>query len=192
MSHASLLLLLLLIILWPGMVYDPQDQDAYRGFIMEYVSKGDLLHYMEHEPTKGAEQAHLLLYAIFFFRQVLKAISICNYGGVVHRDLHLKNILKSGNLLKINDLGLSTWRFQRGLPHDVRSTAAIGMTCTIPDDARSGEDTYDLKNFDTLGAGFIGAQLIVWGAGKGCHAISSLRPVYIARRTPPPTQRCAT
>ncbi|CAO3610006.1 unnamed protein product [Cunninghamella blakesleeana] len=75
----------------------------YYYFLMEFVSGGQLLHYIVKRDRLTEKHAR------HFSRQIISALDYMHRNSVVHRDLKIENILvdKTGDNIKIIDFGLS-------------------------------------------------------------------------------------
>lgn len=70
--------------------------------ILEYIDHGDLFTFIN---TKGRLSEEV---SVFFFRQIISAISYCHSFNICHRDLKPENILISADLqIKIADFGMA-------------------------------------------------------------------------------------
>ncbi|KAI9302000.1 kinase-like domain-containing protein, partial [Cunninghamella echinulata] len=75
----------------------------YYYFLMDFVSGGQLLHYIVKRDRLTEKHAR------HFSRQIVSALDYMHRNSVVHRDLKIENILvdKTGHNIKIIDFGLS-------------------------------------------------------------------------------------
>lgn len=70
--------------------------------ILEYIDQGDLFTFINMKGRLSEEVS------IFFFRQIISAISYCHSFNICHRDLKPENILISADLqIKIADFGMA-------------------------------------------------------------------------------------
>ncbi|XP_045678804.1 serine/threonine-protein kinase MARK2-like [Phyllostomus hastatus] len=68
--------------------------------IMEHVSGGDLLDYLENHGPRSEREAQAM------FRQLISAVQYCHGKGIIHRDLTPDNILIDGERnIKLADFG---------------------------------------------------------------------------------------
>ena len=68
--------------------------------IMEHVSGGNLLDYLENHGPRSEREARAM------FRQLISAVQYCHQKGIVHRDLKPDNILIDGERnIKLTDFG---------------------------------------------------------------------------------------
>ncbi|EGX94859.1 serine/threonine protein kinase (Kcc4), putative [Cordyceps militaris CM01] len=83
-------------------LYDIWENRSEIYLILEYIDQGDLFTFIN---TKGRLSEQV---AIFFFRQMISAISYCHSFNVCHRDLKPENILITADLqIKIADFGMA-------------------------------------------------------------------------------------
>lgn len=76
--------------------------DILRYLILEYVDQGDLFTFINLKGRLSEEVS------IYFFRQMISAISYCHSFNICHRDLKPENILISADLqIKIADFGMA-------------------------------------------------------------------------------------
>ncbi|CAO3689351.1 unnamed protein product [Rhizopus stolonifer] len=78
-------------------------QGPYFYILMDYVSGGQLLHYIVKRQRLSDRRTRL------FSRQIVSALDYLHRNSIVHRDLKIENIMidKSGRQIKIIDFGLS-------------------------------------------------------------------------------------
>lgn len=70
--------------------------------ILEYIEQGDLFHYINNHGRLSEEVA------LYFFRQIISAITYCHSFNICHRDLKPENILiTSDGKIKIADFGMA-------------------------------------------------------------------------------------
>lgn len=70
--------------------------------ILEYVDQGDLFTFINSQGRLSEEVS------LFFFRQIISAISYCHSFNICHRDLKPENILITADLqIKIADFGMA-------------------------------------------------------------------------------------
>ncbi|KAG5950264.1 hypothetical protein E4U53_005320 [Claviceps sorghi] len=83
-------------------LYDIWENRSEIYLILEYIDQGDLFTFIN---SRGRLPEEL---AIFFFRQMMSAISYCHSFNVCHRDLKPENILITADLqIKIADFGMA-------------------------------------------------------------------------------------
>ncbi|KAG6005929.1 hypothetical protein E4U43_000521 [Claviceps pusilla] len=83
-------------------LYDIWENRSEIYLILEYIDQGDLFTFIN---SRGRLPEEL---AIFFFRQMMSAISYCHSFNVCHRDLKPENILITTDLqIKIADFGMA-------------------------------------------------------------------------------------
>ncbi|KAG1144809.1 hypothetical protein G6F37_002369 [Rhizopus arrhizus] len=78
-------------------------QGPYFYILMDYVSGGQLLHYIVKRQRLSDRRTRM------FSRQIISALDYLHRNSIVHRDLKIENIMidKSGRQIKIIDFGLS-------------------------------------------------------------------------------------
>ncbi|KAK0615794.1 hypothetical protein B0T17DRAFT_496622 [Bombardia bombarda] len=82
--------------------------------VTEYIEKGDMFAFINWRGCLGEEEA------IFYFRQVMRALDYCHTFGICHRDLKFENILlKANGQVKIADFGMAA--LQQGPSHHLRT-----------------------------------------------------------------------
>ncbi|KAG5940226.1 hypothetical protein E4U59_002583 [Claviceps monticola] len=83
-------------------LYDIWENRSEIYLILEYIDQGDLFTFIN---SRGRLPEEL---AIFFFRQMMSAISYCHSFNLCHRDLKPENILITADLqIKIADFGMA-------------------------------------------------------------------------------------
>ncbi|KAF4992357.1 hypothetical protein FGRMN_7213 [Fusarium graminum] len=83
-------------------LYDIWENRSEVYLILEYVDQGDLFTFINTEGRLSEEVS------VFFFRQIISAISYCHSFNICHRDLKPENILISADLqIKIADFGMA-------------------------------------------------------------------------------------
>ncbi|KAF4967404.1 hypothetical protein FSARC_5044 [Fusarium sarcochroum] len=83
-------------------LYDIWENRSEVYLILEYIDHGDLFTFIN---TKGRLSEEV---SVFFFRQIISAISYCHSFNICHRDLKPENILISADLqIKIADFGMA-------------------------------------------------------------------------------------
>ncbi|KAI5464113.1 hypothetical protein BGZ63DRAFT_349941 [Mariannaea sp. PMI_226] len=83
-------------------LYDIWENRSEVYLILEYIDQGDLFTFIN---TKGRLSEEV---SIFFFRQIISAISYCHSFNICHRDLKPENILITADLqIKIADFGMA-------------------------------------------------------------------------------------
>ncbi|KEY68690.1 hypothetical protein S7711_00564 [Stachybotrys chartarum IBT 7711] len=83
-------------------LYDIWENRSEIYLILEYIDQGDLFSFIN---TRGrlSEEA-----ALFFFRQIISAMTYCHSFNICHRDLKPENILITADLqIKIADFGMA-------------------------------------------------------------------------------------
>ncbi|KAF5226995.1 hypothetical protein FANTH_14914, partial [Fusarium anthophilum] len=82
-------------------LYDIWENRSEVYLILEYIDQGDLFTFINMKGRLSEEVS------IFFFRQIISAISYCHSFNICHRDLKPENILISADLqIKIADFGM--------------------------------------------------------------------------------------
>ncbi|KAK2673591.1 Protein kinase domain [Fusarium oxysporum f. sp. vasinfectum] len=83
-------------------LYDIWENRSEVYLILEYIDQGDLFTFINMKGRLSEEVS------IFFFRQIISAISYCHSFNICHRDLKPENILISADLqIKIADFGMA-------------------------------------------------------------------------------------
>ncbi|KAI6775411.1 hypothetical protein HG530_002169 [Fusarium avenaceum] len=83
-------------------LYDIWENRSEVYLILEYVDHGDLFTFINMKGRLSEEVS------VFFFRQIISAISYCHSFNICHRDLKPENILISADLqIKIADFGMA-------------------------------------------------------------------------------------
>ncbi|KJZ74799.1 hypothetical protein HIM_05916 [Hirsutella minnesotensis 3608] len=83
-------------------LYDIWENRSEIYLILEYIDQGDLFTFINSKGRLSEEVA------IYFFRQMISAISYCHSFNVCHRDLKPENILITADLqIKIADFGMA-------------------------------------------------------------------------------------
>ncbi|KAF4339284.1 CAMK CAMKL GIN4 kinase [Fusarium beomiforme] len=83
-------------------LYDIWENRSEVYLILEYIDQGDLFTFINMNGRLSEEVS------VFFFRQIISAISYCHSFNICHRDLKPENILISADLqIKIADFGMA-------------------------------------------------------------------------------------
>jgi serine/threonine-protein kinase HSL1 (negative regulator of Swe1 kinase) len=83
-------------------IYDIWENRSEVYLILEYIDQGDLFTFIN---VKGRLSEEV---SVYFFRQIISAISYCHSFNICHRDLKPENILISADLkIKIADFGMA-------------------------------------------------------------------------------------
>ncbi|KAF7558921.1 hypothetical protein G7046_g5230 [Stylonectria norvegica] len=83
-------------------LYDIWENRSEIYLILEYIDQGDLFTFINMKGRLSEEVS------IFFFRQMISAITYCHSFNICHRDLKPENILISADLqIKIADFGMA-------------------------------------------------------------------------------------
>ncbi|KAI1069704.1 hypothetical protein LB507_008482 [Fusarium sp. FIESC RH6] len=83
-------------------IYDIWENRSEVYLILEYIDQGDLFTFINLKGRLSEEVS------VYFFRQIISAISYCHSFNICHRDLKPENILISANLqIKIADFGMA-------------------------------------------------------------------------------------
>ncbi|KAF4449316.1 hypothetical protein F53441_7388 [Fusarium austroafricanum] len=83
-------------------LYDIWENRSEVYLILEYIDHGDLFTFINMKGRLSEEVS------VFFFRQIISAISYCHSFNICHRDLKPENILISADLqIKIADFGMA-------------------------------------------------------------------------------------
>ncbi|KAI6752948.1 hypothetical protein HG531_005117 [Fusarium graminearum] len=83
-------------------IYDIWENRSEVYLILEYIDQGDLFTFINMKGRLSEEVS------VYFFRQIISAISYCHSFNICHRDLKPENILISANLkIKIADFGMA-------------------------------------------------------------------------------------
>ncbi|KAK7418697.1 serine/threonine-protein kinase gin4 [Neonectria magnoliae] len=83
-------------------LYDIWENRSEVYLILEYIDQGDLFTFINMRGRLSEEVA------IYFFRQIISAISYCHSFNICHRDLKPENILITADLqIKIADFGMA-------------------------------------------------------------------------------------
>ncbi|KAL4722328.1 serine/threonine-protein kinase gin4 [Fusarium chlamydosporum] len=83
-------------------IYDIWENRSEVYLILEYIDQGDLFTFINLKGRLSEEVS------IYFFRQIISAISYCHSFNICHRDLKPENILISADLqIKIADFGMA-------------------------------------------------------------------------------------
>ncbi|KAM5346925.1 hypothetical protein ACJ41O_009930 [Fusarium nematophilum] len=83
-------------------LYDIWENRSEVYLILEYIDQGDLFTFINMKGRLSEEVA------VYFFRQMISAISYCHSFKICHRDLKPENILISADLqIKIADFGMA-------------------------------------------------------------------------------------
>ncbi|KAH7158111.1 hypothetical protein B0J13DRAFT_650909 [Dactylonectria estremocensis] len=83
-------------------LYDIWENRSEVYLILEYIDQGDLFTFINMRGRLSEEVS------IFFFRQIISAITYCHSFNICHRDLKPENILISADLqIKIADFGMA-------------------------------------------------------------------------------------
>jgi hypothetical protein len=83
--------------------YDLEHRTPY--LVYEYVTGGDLIHYLAHRRTelgRNLNPAEVLE----VIRQIAEGLAFAHSHGLVHRDLKPANVLVEGGVMKLADFGL--------------------------------------------------------------------------------------
>ncbi|KAF5022388.1 hypothetical protein F66182_5561 [Fusarium sp. NRRL 66182] len=83
-------------------LYDIWENRSEVYLILEYIDQGDLFTFINMKGRLSEEVS------VFFFRQIISAISYCHSFNICHRDLKPENILITADLqIKIADFGMA-------------------------------------------------------------------------------------
>ncbi|RGP68057.1 serine threonine- kinase domain [Fusarium sporotrichioides] len=83
-------------------IYDIWENRSEVYLILEYIDQGDLFTFINLKGRLSEEVS------VYFFRQIISAISYCHSFNICHRDLKPENILISADLkIKIADFGMA-------------------------------------------------------------------------------------
>ncbi|XP_028002142.2 serine/threonine-protein kinase MARK2-like [Eptesicus fuscus] len=111
--------------------------------VMEHVSGGDLLEYLENYGQMNEGEARTV------FRQVVSAVQYCHQRGIVHRDLKPDNILVDSDMtVKLADFG-----FSREVSNDKQSTFCGTICYSAPEILQ--RHTYDGRKTDVWSLGVV-------------------------------------
>jgi len=125
------------------------EERAVMGYLMEYMPAGDLLTYLSDQQSINFTTVLQLA------KDIAVGLTYLHANGVIHRDLHIKNILMRGTQAVIGDFN----RGRDGGAHTVLATAQAGMIAIVPPECRDHEITAYNSSYDMYGYGFLVAQL---------------------------------
>ena len=121
------------------------------GYLMDYVKEGDLLHYIKQGRNEGFSMVRWLALGI------AKGLADLHRKGIIHRDLHIKNVLVHNGQAVITDFGCG-----KNLLDGDNTTKYAGMLAIVPPEVRdqTSETVNVACSYDMYGYGLLMAQVV--------------------------------
>lgn len=136
-------------------VFDANDKRM--GYLMDVVDGGNLLDYIRRPEAQGRGLPLVCRLGC----EIADGLSYLHARSIVHRDLHIKNVLMRGEQAVISDFNCGRNLSGPSMAGRSKATAFGGMVSIVPPECRHSQDYARYRgDYDMYGYGLMMAQLV--------------------------------